>query len=118
MTQPRPTAAELVEAVGEFLADEPGPERTGRSRFHARVAANVLDLVARELRHGPDADADEARVLASFLDRDGDASELSESLALRLRDGSLDVDDRRLRAALVELTALDLGIANPGWAEE
>ncbi|MEU6132285.1 phosphotransferase family protein [Saccharopolyspora sp. NPDC047091] len=49
----RPTAAELVRAVGEFLRDEVRPELTGRTRFHAQVAANVLDVVERELRHGP-----------------------------------------------------------------
>lgn len=54
----RPSAAELVEAVGEFLRTEVMPGTEGRLRFQARVAANALGIVERELRHG---DAQERR---------------------------------------------------------
>ncbi len=49
----RPTASELLEAVREFLTDQVMPGTSGQLAFHARVAANVLGTVARELELGP-----------------------------------------------------------------
>src|SRR5262249_48838695 len=48
----RPTASELLEAVREFLTGQVMPASTGQLAFHARVAANVLAIVARELELG------------------------------------------------------------------
>jgi len=45
----RPTASELLDAVREFLTDQVMPATAGQLAFHARVAANVLGVVAREL---------------------------------------------------------------------
>ena len=49
MTHGRPTAAELVAAVAEFLDTDVRKATDGRVNFHARVAANVLRIVEREL---------------------------------------------------------------------
>ncbi|HKR68960.1 MAG TPA: phosphotransferase family protein [Streptosporangiaceae bacterium] len=49
----RPTASELLDAVRSFLTDEVMPATGGQVAFHARVAANVLGIVARELELGP-----------------------------------------------------------------
>ena len=49
----RPTASELLDAVREFLTGQVMPATTGQLAFHARVAANVLGIVARELELGP-----------------------------------------------------------------
>ncbi len=48
----RPTASELVEAVREFLTSAVMPSTSGQLAFHARVAANVLAIVGRELELG------------------------------------------------------------------
>jgi aminoglycoside phosphotransferase (APT) family kinase protein len=48
----RPTAGELLEAVREFLTGQVMPASTGQLAFHARVAANALGIVARELELG------------------------------------------------------------------
>jgi aminoglycoside phosphotransferase (APT) family kinase protein len=45
----RPTARELLDAVHGFLLDDVVPGTTGRISFHARVAANVIAIVEREL---------------------------------------------------------------------
>ena len=45
----RPTAEELLEAVGRFLSDEALPALEGHLKYQARVAANVVRIVAREL---------------------------------------------------------------------
>jgi aminoglycoside phosphotransferase (APT) family kinase protein len=49
----RPTASELLEAVREYLLGSVLPATSGQVAFHARVAANVLAIVARELELGP-----------------------------------------------------------------
>src|SRR6185312_15900074 len=48
----RPTASELLEAVREFLTGQVMPACTGQVAFHARVAANILGIVAREVELG------------------------------------------------------------------
>jgi len=51
----RPTASELLEAVREYLVGSVMPATAGQVAFHARVAANALAIVARELEllHAP-----------------------------------------------------------------
>ena len=45
MSDQRPDARELVEAVREFLEREVQPRLEGSTAFHARVAVNVLAIV-------------------------------------------------------------------------
>jgi hypothetical protein len=45
----RPTASELLRAVERFLEQEVVPHLDGPRRYHARVAANVVAIVAREI---------------------------------------------------------------------
>jgi len=52
----RPTASELLDAVRGYLTDQVMPATGGQLAFHARVAANALAIVARELELGPVAD--------------------------------------------------------------
>jgi hypothetical protein len=47
----RPTARELVEAVHEFLTDQVMTSDDRALAYHARVAANALGIVERELAH-------------------------------------------------------------------
>jgi aminoglycoside phosphotransferase (APT) family kinase protein len=48
----RPTASELLAAVREYLVGSVMPATSGQLAFHARVAANALAIVARELELG------------------------------------------------------------------
>jgi hypothetical protein len=64
----RPTASELLDAVRGFLTDQVMPATGGQLSFHARVAANALAIVARELELGPIArEAELADVVAARL---------------------------------------------------
>jgi hypothetical protein len=47
--QDRPSYDELLEAVQHFLENDVLPALDGPKKFHARVAANVLAIVRREL---------------------------------------------------------------------
>ena len=49
----RPTTSELLDAVRGYLTDQVMPATSGQLAFHARVAANALAIVARELELGP-----------------------------------------------------------------
>ena len=49
----RPTAREILFAVREYLTEDVMPSTTGRLSFHARVAANMLAVVERELAQPP-----------------------------------------------------------------
>ena len=104
-----PTTAELVEAVTEFLRDEVMEESSGRLCFHARVAANVLGIVERELRLGEDV----AQAHAERLGRLGVSDDAE--LARAIRDGRFDdrLDD--LVAELRAATRDRLRIANPRY---
>ena len=52
--QDRPTTPELLDAVREFIANELLPTVTDpRLRFRTRVAANLLDMLGRELALEP-----------------------------------------------------------------
>jgi hypothetical protein len=63
-----PTTAELVAAVREFLTEDVMPATEGRLSFHARVAANVLAQVERELLAGPLETLDDAELAAAIRD--------------------------------------------------
>jgi Domain of unknown function (DUF6285) len=85
----RPTAAELVEAVWEFLGGEVLPNaRDHREKFRTLVAMNALAIARRELESGvPEWDEEEQRELARRI-RDGHPPEpalLKERVAAKLR---------------------------------
>ena len=121
--QDRPSAAELLEAVREFLEHDVATATEGRTAFHARVAVNALGIVERELVLGPSVDAPVIERLARLLDRSGTATELVADLAARIRDGSL--DDRRDHVGgqvgdevvemVRDLVAAKLAVANPRY---
>jgi hypothetical protein len=70
----RPTAAELAEAILEFLGGEILPTLTDqRLRFRTLVAMNALSIVYRELLLLPVEDDGEQRALAARI-RAGDVS--------------------------------------------
>ena len=50
--QDRPTADELLAAIERFLEEEIVPNTPGSRGFHARVAANSIRILRRELEGG------------------------------------------------------------------
>jgi aminoglycoside phosphotransferase (APT) family kinase protein len=104
----RPTAAELVEAVREYL-DALLERSTGGARFEARVARNALGIAERELLLGPAFAAAHAARLAG-LGFDDDAA-----LAAALRSGALDGEWELLAPALAVSARDQLLVANPAY---
>ena len=98
----RPTAAELVAAVAEFLDGEVRSTTTGAVNFHALVAANALRIVERELRDGSDRPD-----LLGYADE--------SALATAIRAGDLDGRDTEVMSCLRELVRHRLAVAHPGY---
>ncbi|MGF7124744.1 DUF6285 domain-containing protein [Rhodococcus sp. AG1013] len=104
-----PTAAELVTAVREFLADKVIDELDGAMRFHTRVAINALAIVERELEHGA-VDTSEHRDRLAQLGYADDAG-LAEAIRTGREDSRL-AEVKRLVTASVEAK---LRVDNPGY---
>lgn len=122
----QPTAEALLRAVERFLERDVVPRLEGVPKFHARVAANVVAMVARELELEDDQLAGEWRRLGELLRddaalpaaREARRSGLlarNEELVRRIGEG--EGDDGPWRAALLEhlrLTVADkLAVARP-----
>ena len=112
----QPSAAELIDAVAEFITRDVAPTLTGRLAFHARVAANVLAIVKRELTLGPDADRADAARLAALLGAEGDPAALTEELCRRIAAGEIAADDPGLVEHLWATTLATLAVDQPGYA--
>ncbi len=113
MTAPHdaPSAAQLIEAVREFLEREVRDATEGRVRFHARVAANVLSMVGRELALGDDQQRAHGERLAD-LGIENDAE-----LAAAIRSGAMDEMHGAVVEALWEATLAKVRVANPAYLE-
>ena len=107
----RPTSAELVEAVREFLERDVMAATEGRVQFHTRVAVNVLGMVQREIELGPA----QAAAHRERLDALGLADEAE--LAAAIRRG--DVDDRyeEIKSAVRATVDDKLRVANPKYLD-
>src|ERR1700693_3680945 len=82
-TPGRPTAAELVAAVTEFLESDVRGATEGQVNFHARVAANVLRIVERELTAESTTPTDERGLVAAIRDGGLDGRDDEGITALR-----------------------------------
>jgi hypothetical protein len=104
--------------VAQVLDEEIVPALSGPVQHHARVAANLVAIVERELRLAPDAAERERKITARLLGEDvGAASDLVEAraeLARRLRAGLADTDDGTVWSALMDCVRDDLAISKPG----
>lgn len=108
-----PSAADLIEAVRAFL-QEIEASLVGREAFHAKVAGNVLGIVERELRQGPD--RVEAEALAGLLGRDAPLAELRAGVCAALREGQMSVDTPGLLDGLTTATLAKLAVDNPRFS--
>ena len=112
----QPSSLELVTAVREFIEKHAMPELQGRTAFHARVAANALAIVARELEQGAPADSAERERLRPLLQQDGTLAELNRQLCRRIRDGRIAWDDPALGAHLVPTTLAKVAVDQPNYS--
>lgn len=108
----RPTAAELIAAVAEFLETDVREATSGQVNAHlnfkARVAANALRMVERELQSSGEPDVQAALATLGFPDE--------PALAAAIRAGDLDGNEN-VAAVLRTLVSNRLAAAHPGYEE-
>ncbi|HEY7639181.1 MAG TPA: DUF6285 domain-containing protein [Steroidobacteraceae bacterium] len=114
--QDPPTVAELLEATASFLREVAVPQLAGHAAFHARVAANALDVVKRELELRPAAERDEHARLNSLLHADGSLEELNALLSRRIAAGELSLQTPGLATHLWATTLAKVAVDQPTYA--
>lgn len=127
--QDRPSAEKLLAAARNFLNETAMPQLSGHAAFHARVAGNVLDILARELALAPGFNAAEQARLENLLGESGSLSDLNRRLCDKIAAGELDLSDDAVKTHLIKTTMGKLAIDQPryqgyktaqasGWPEE
>jgi hypothetical protein len=92
-----------------FLREDVMTATEGRLHFLARVAANVLNGVERELLFGSEQERRHQERLAAFAQQD------QAALAAAIRAGVLDAEDPGLLAAVRASVTDRLTVANPRY---
>lgn len=108
-TYGRPTAAELVAAVADFLDNDVRAATDGQVSFHARVAANVLRTVERELLDETAGEVAAALADLGFTDE--------SRFAAAIRAGELDDRADDVLSCLRTLVRHRLAVNHPGYDE-
>jgi len=129
--QDRPTSVELLEAAADFVDREIVPAIDGARQFQARVVANVMRIVAREIQNEDPVVRIEVKALARLLGRDAPhlhslddlrkaSASMGEELSARIRAGDADSGSWRAEVLSVVRQSVEdkLRIANPRYLEK
>jgi hypothetical protein len=112
----QPSIIELVDAVRAFIETRAMPELKGHTAFHARVAANALGIVSRELKLGPGFAQDEKQRLVSLLGKDDTIEGLNRELCRRIREGSVDLATPGLKDYLITAMKAKVSVDQPNYS--
>jgi Domain of unknown function (DUF6285) len=127
MTQDRPDAPELLDALAEFLHGDVAEWAPPEKRFQVLVAANLCAVLGRELRAGSEPLGDDLALLHELLGTEPPPGALSDAelrdgvrvaeaeLARRLRAGELDERLDAVASKLAEHVRRKLEVARPGY---
>ena len=113
--QDSPHPDELLAAVAGYLREQALPQLQGQAAFHARVAANALDIVRRQLALAPAAEAAEAERLRSLLGAAGSLDQLNRLLCQRIASGAMGLHTSGLAEHLWRVTLDKLADDQPGY---
>ena len=129
--QDRPTSIELLEAAADFVDRELVPTIEGARQFQARVVANVMRIVAREIKMEDPLVRSEVKALARLLQHDAPhlhslddlrkaSTSMGEELSTRIRAGDADSGSWRAEVLNVVRQSVEdkLRIANPRYLEK
>jgi hypothetical protein len=114
--QDPPTPGEILKTVAEFLRSAFTQEAQAHIAYQVRVAANALDLVARELAIAPRENTLEAERLRAILGSDGSLEELNTAFAEALDRGTLSISSPEVREHLWATTLAKLSIDQPAYS--
>jgi hypothetical protein len=112
-----PSVQELLEGVIAFLNDVATPNLTGSAQFHARVSANALALVARELTAKDDNISQTLYLYNALLGtHETDLDALQGQLSEAIRTGQFGLDTPGLMSALRTVTQAQLLVDQPNYS--
>lgn len=116
-----PTPDELLEVVARYLTEVAMPLLPPAAAFHARVAANAVNVVRRQIALGPAQDAAELGRLRALLGpqglaADADLAGANRALAEAIAEGRVDGASPELIAHLWQTTLDRLAVDQPGYA--
>jgi hypothetical protein len=114
--QDTPNPFEILAAVARFLKDEAAPALSGHLAFQARVAANALEMMRRQIELAPGAEAEELARLKTLLGRDGDLAALTAELSRRIAAGEADLATPGLADHLWATTLAKMAVDQPTYA--
>ncbi|HEY2678603.1 MAG TPA: DUF6285 domain-containing protein [Steroidobacteraceae bacterium] len=114
--QDQPAPVEIIKAVAEFIRSVGRREMTPNVAYQARVAANALDLVGRELSLAPGEEVLELERLRAILGRDGTLAELNAAFTEALDRGVLSMSRAEIRDHLWQTTLAKLSVDQPSYS--
>lgn len=112
----QPRGADILATVSRLLRETLMPQLPANAAFQARVAANAIDLVAREINFGQTVEREALQRLQALLSRDGALEELEAELSGRIRRGELDLQSPGLAEHLWQTTLDKMKIDQPAYA--
>ncbi len=115
LKQALPLAQELLGSIGHWLQHEVTKRVDSREQFMARVSANSLSIVARELTLGPQLREIEQQLLEELLGEQGGLFELRRQLVENLR-ADMPLKTPGLSGYLRQSVAGQLAIDQPGYS--
>lgn len=112
-----PETDAMLGAVAAFLREVCAPALVGRDAFLARVAANAVEIAAREAREGPAAVKAEADALKTLMGRsEGDLEDLRAALCAQIISGERDAEDPALLDTLLTIAVRRVRLEQPAYA--
>lgn len=112
-----PRTEELAEAVALWI-EQIRPSLDPRNAFLARVAANAMATIRREITEGPAAEAQAVGLMAGLLEHEGTFADLNAELCERIRAGEMTVETPGLLAALTVMAKNQIAIDQPSYKPE
>ena len=112
-----PRTEELAQSVALWI-EQIRPMLDPRNAFLARVAANAMATIGREITLGPAAEAEAERLMGDLLGRSGAHAELNAELCERIRSGEITVETPGLLAALTVIARDQIAIDQPNYKAE
>ena len=110
----RPTSKELIEAVYLFLEERIKKELPKHLAFNIQISINILKIVMRELDKGESLTEETKQILINIL---GDSKKATiKNLAKEISQGKIDLNNKKLKEVLIEITKKKLSVDNPNYS--
>ena len=111
-----PNPPEILAVASDFIRNDLVPNLPPDLSFNARVLANALDLVARQIREDERVVADSYARLVALMGQDGPEDGLTAELARRIEAGDFALEDPALIEYLWTTTLAKLAVDQPKYA--